>query len=157
MARAEGSIHRSATHDAPATDGKAEIDQGRAKATPLQKLAKQSWVIAVLQRHYQYYGVPRNIRALGVFYHDVLWHWWVLGYFFPAVSGPIAVGGEAHRRMLELEGRLREHGVPLLNGAGEMVYDAGLFFDTGYHLTAPGVVRRTDRLVEGLDRFLEQR
>ncbi len=42
-----------------------------------QKLAKQrQWVIAVLQGHYQYYGVPRNIRALHAFYHEILRHWW---------------------------------------------------------------------------------
>ena len=42
-----------------------------------QKLAEQrKWVIAVLQGHYQYYGVPRNIHALGVFYRELLRLWW---------------------------------------------------------------------------------
>ncbi len=42
-----------------------------------QKLAEQRrWLSAVLQGHFQYYGVPRNIRALNVFYQEVLWHWW---------------------------------------------------------------------------------
>ncbi len=34
------------------------------------------WVSAVLRGHFQYYGVPRNSRALGAFYKEVLWHWW---------------------------------------------------------------------------------
>jgi RNA-directed DNA polymerase len=42
-----------------------------------QKLVKQrQWVSAVLEGHYQYYGVPRNVRALRSFYHEILWHWW---------------------------------------------------------------------------------
>jgi len=42
-----------------------------------QKLAEQrQWVSAVLRGHFQYYGVPRNSRLLGVFYKEVLWHWW---------------------------------------------------------------------------------
>ncbi len=42
-----------------------------------QKLAQQKqWVSAVLRGHFGYYGVPRNSRALGVFYREVLWHWW---------------------------------------------------------------------------------
>ncbi len=42
-----------------------------------QKLEEQRrWLSAVLHGHYQYYGVPRNIRALNVFYQEVLWHWW---------------------------------------------------------------------------------
>lgn len=42
-----------------------------------QKLAEQrKWVITVLQGHYQYYGVPRNIQALNVFYRELLWYWW---------------------------------------------------------------------------------
>ena len=42
-----------------------------------QKLVKQrQWVSAVLEGHYRYYGVPRNIRALRAFYHEILWHWW---------------------------------------------------------------------------------
>ena len=42
-----------------------------------QKLAQQrQWVSAVLRGHFQYYGVPFNSRALGVFYREVLWHWW---------------------------------------------------------------------------------
>ena len=42
-----------------------------------QKLAEQRrWLSAVLRGHYQYYGVPRNIRALNVFYKEILWHWW---------------------------------------------------------------------------------
>jgi len=42
-----------------------------------QKLAEQrQWVSAVLRGHFQYYGVPRNSRRLGVFYREVLWHWW---------------------------------------------------------------------------------
>ncbi len=41
------------------------------------KLAEQrKWLSAVLQGHYQYYGVPRNDRALQVFYIEVVWHWW---------------------------------------------------------------------------------
>ena len=34
------------------------------------------WLMAVLRGHYQYYGVPRNSRALKVFYEGVLWHLW---------------------------------------------------------------------------------
>jgi group II intron reverse transcriptase/maturase len=34
------------------------------------------WVSAVLRGHFQYYGVPRNTRALGAFYKQVLWYWW---------------------------------------------------------------------------------
>ncbi len=42
-----------------------------------QKLAYQRrWVSSVLRGHYQYYGVPRNIQALRVFHHEILWHWW---------------------------------------------------------------------------------
>lgn len=42
-----------------------------------QKLAQQRQrVSAVLRGHFQYYGVPFNNRALGVFYQEVLWHWW---------------------------------------------------------------------------------
>jgi len=42
-----------------------------------QKLADQRrWVSSVLRGHYQYYGVPRNLQALRVFYQEVLWHWW---------------------------------------------------------------------------------
>ena len=42
-----------------------------------QKLADQRrWVSSVLRGHYQYYGVPRNLQALRVFYQEILWHWW---------------------------------------------------------------------------------
>jgi group II intron reverse transcriptase/maturase len=34
------------------------------------------WLSAVLSGHFNYYGVPRNGRALSVFYREVLWHWW---------------------------------------------------------------------------------
>ncbi len=41
------------------------------------KLAEQrQWVSSVLRGHYAYYGVPRNNRALRVFYNEVIWHWW---------------------------------------------------------------------------------
>lgn len=33
------------------------------------------WLARVLQGHYQYFGVPRNIRALQIFYHDVIRVW----------------------------------------------------------------------------------
>lgn len=38
------------------------VDQGR-------------WLSTVLTGHYQYYGVPRNYRALRIFYEEILWHW----------------------------------------------------------------------------------
>jgi len=38
--------------------------------------SQRQWVSAVLEGHYRYYGVPRNIRALRAFYHEILWHWW---------------------------------------------------------------------------------
>ncbi len=42
-----------------------------------EKLAQQRrWVSSVLRGHYQYYGVPRNSRALSAFYREILWHWW---------------------------------------------------------------------------------
>ena len=42
-----------------------------------QKFNEQRrWVSAVLRGHFQYFGVPRNSRALGAFYIEVLWHWW---------------------------------------------------------------------------------
>jgi len=34
------------------------------------------WLSAVLAGHYQYYGVPRNNRALRLFYNELVWHWW---------------------------------------------------------------------------------
>ena len=42
-----------------------------------QKLTEQRrWLSSVLRGHYQYYGVPLNSQALGVFYRQTLWHWW---------------------------------------------------------------------------------
>ena len=42
-----------------------------------QKLAEQRrWLSTVLRGHFQYYGVPRNGRALNLFYQEILWHWW---------------------------------------------------------------------------------
>ena len=37
--------------------------------------AQKQWISSVLRGHFQYYGVPRNTRALHVFYRQVLWHW----------------------------------------------------------------------------------
>ena len=34
------------------------------------------WLASVLRGHYQYYGVPRNSRALGKFRHEVVRLWW---------------------------------------------------------------------------------
>ncbi len=40
------------------------------------KLKEQiRWLSAVLRGHFQYYGVPRNIRLMQAFYTQVLWHW----------------------------------------------------------------------------------
>ncbi len=38
-------------------------------------VAQKQWISSVLRGHFQYYGVPRNSRALNVFYRQVLWHW----------------------------------------------------------------------------------
>ena len=37
--------------------------------------AQRQWISSVLRGHFQYYGVPRNTRALHVFYRQLLWHW----------------------------------------------------------------------------------
>jgi hypothetical protein len=34
-----------------------------------------SWLRSVLLGHYRYYGVPRNIEAMGSFRYQVLWLW----------------------------------------------------------------------------------
>ena len=42
-----------------------------------RKMGEQRrYVSSVLRGHYQYYGVPRNFRALEGFYLQVNWHWW---------------------------------------------------------------------------------
>jgi group II intron reverse transcriptase/maturase len=42
-----------------------------------QRVKEQSrWLSAVLRGYFNYYGVIGNMRALGVFYREVLWHWW---------------------------------------------------------------------------------
>jgi RNA-directed DNA polymerase len=51
---------------------KVELKRRRHMKLPEQR----RWVRALLLGHYQYYGVPRNIKALAVFYHEILWHWW---------------------------------------------------------------------------------
>jgi len=33
------------------------------------------WLVRVVAGHYQYYGVPGNIRALNAFHRGVWWHW----------------------------------------------------------------------------------
>ena len=38
-------------------------------------VAQKQWIASVLRGHFQYFGVPRNSRALQVFYRQVLWHW----------------------------------------------------------------------------------
>jgi hypothetical protein len=40
------------------------------------KVADQKqWISAILRGHFNYFAVPRNSRALYVFYRQVLWHW----------------------------------------------------------------------------------
>jgi len=56
----------------PKTDGR---QRPIGKPVLEDKIVQRAYA-AVLAGHYQYYGVPRNGRALGVFYIRVVWHWW---------------------------------------------------------------------------------
>ncbi len=51
---------------------KVELKQRRHRSVVEQR----EWLSAVLEGHYQYYGVPRNNRALDLFYIELVWHWW---------------------------------------------------------------------------------
>ena len=51
-----------------------KIELRRRRHWPLKE--QRRWLSAVLRGHFQYYGVPRNFRALKTLYDKAIWHWW---------------------------------------------------------------------------------
>ncbi|MBI5562727.1 MAG: hypothetical protein HY894_07765 [Deltaproteobacteria bacterium] len=57
-------------------------------------------------------------------------------------------GNDEYRRYFaELDGYFRENGIGVIGAPRDFFYDAGLFYDTNYHLNHDGVTIRTNQLM----------